>query len=191
MRMTASSIFVLIGVVLDFTTVSADMCQDLCFRELGRAGCSKGSWCKTNNNCQSLFWTSALKTGVCFFDGSSGCTDVYPVFCNEAEARLGHVIETTTTVSPVVATTPDSGPSELSLHCSHQGGDPRPRVKTSFQAHEQDIGFSLLFDTGSDVTHIVRALGTPEVDAPPSYIAEDAEPVSRAAKWGKDILISA
>ena len=224
MRITASPVFIIIGFVIVFTTVSADMCQDLCFRELGRAGCSKGSWCKNNKDCQSLFWTSALKTAICVFDGTAACSNKYPVLCHEAAARLGGapatttttpkpmaaaVATTTTTARPTATTTSTSARSppnlprqveavELSLHYTPQEFDVRPRVKVSFLAHGQDIGFSLVFDTGSHKTHILRASGTQEevaalADAPPSYLPQDDvdsahEPVSRPAKWMEGYL---
>ena len=76
------------GLVL-FTnrTVRSDMCQDVCLRELGSEGCPKGSWCKNNNDCQSLFYTSADGSSICVFTGWGSCTNKYPVLCADARAR--------------------------------------------------------------------------------------------------------
>ena len=228
--------------------VISDMCQDLCVRDLGRFGCPKGSWCKNGNDCQSLFWTTADRTNVCVYIGSSGtCLNRYPVLCHEATARLGgasgsapaattttparattttsttvtttHMIQstrTTATASSIESTTTTtrsatrrniqggtaqgsgvlrSDNRRLSLHYNPFESDFRPRVKVSFLAHGQDIGFSLVFDTGSDKTHILMAGGPDDVasDAPPSYLPEDGidsslEPVNRPARWMEGYL---
>ena len=89
-------------------------------------------------------------------------------------------------------------PRELSMHYNPFVDDIRPRIKVSFLAHSQDIGFSLMLDTGSSVSHLVQARGTPEEaarleHAPPSYLPEDGidsseEPVVRPAKWEEGYL---
>ena len=70
-------------------------------------------------------------------------------------------------------------------------------MKVSFLGHAQDVGFSLIFDTGSDRSLILRASGTDEevaalADAPPSYHLPEyergREPVSRPAKWMEGYL---
>jgi hypothetical protein len=217
-----------------------DMCQDFCVQQLGRAGCSKGSWCKNQRDCHSIFWTSADKTAICVFTGSADCKNTHPVLCSEADSGIARrpaepVLTTpgptlrvpsgrddpTTTVAPrqaPVSTTsstttstrpitsmradPSPGtvaePVELSLHYNPFEYDPRPRIKVSFLAHGEDLGFSVMFDTGSDVSHILKANGTEAervqlADAPPSYLPQDDidsrdEPVTRPAKWGEGYL---
>ena len=107
MTISRSSIHGPLAVSIHFGSVSADMCQDLCIGELGR-GVVRGSWRKNNNDCQCLFWASALKRGICVFDGAGACLNRYLVLCREATARLGQVpfaTTTSTTVKPVATTT--------------------------------------------------------------------------------------
>ena len=101
----------------------------------------------------------------------------------------------TTTLPPTEGSDYENDHLQLSLHCSPFERDPRPRVKVTFLAHGQNIGFSLMFDTGSIMTHIVLAegleVGAP--DAPPSYLPQDGvdssvEPVDRPAKWMEGYL---
>ena len=84
---------------------------------------------------------------------------------------------------------------QLTLHYNSIRIDNRPRIKVSFLQHGQNIGFSLLFDTGSDITHIVRAHGPEDVgdQIRPGYSLQDGidsslEPVNRPASWGEGYL---
>ena len=93
-----------IQVIAIVSTVLGDMCQDFCVRELGQSECPKGSWCKNSYDCQSLFWTTADRSAICIYTGSSGtCSNRYPVLCHDATARLTE--RTGTTFSSTTSTT--------------------------------------------------------------------------------------
>ena len=246
-------------IVLWASPVMSDMCQDLCVRDLGRSGCPKGSWCKNGNDCQSLFWTTADRTNVCVYIGSSGtCLNRYPVLCHEATDRLGgasgsataaptttparatttttttvtttdpiptttvtttHMIQstrTTATASSIESTTTTTRSTiqhyiqavtasgsrghqnedrPLTLHYSALMLDDRPRVKINFLGNGRNIGFSLMLDTGSERTHIVRANGPEDIGANGllGYSQQDGidsslEPVNRPARWREGYL---
>lgn len=86
----------------------------------------------------------------------------------------------------------------LVLHFNPCHYDARPRATISFIAHQQRIGFSLLFDTGSSDSFILEYKGTLEERAaigpsPPAYMPIDGinhsiEPVFRPAQRGEGYL---
>lgn len=219
---------ILSGILFCYTRIAqGDMCQDFCLKELGRTGCSKGSWCKNNYDCQSLFFTSADRTSICVFTGSGSCTNTFPVLCSDARGRIeGGIAKTRTTKLPPMTgrssefqlpkpkittimpqTTMKStgytdqtiyqkaSPVTISLHYGPNYQDLRPRITMSFKDNVKKIGFSVLFDTGSEKSHILECKGTKQElealeNAPPSYgnidgIDHSAEPVTRPAKLGE------
>jgi hypothetical protein len=167
---------------------SGDMCQDLCLRELGVSGCSKGSWCKKEYDCHALFWTDSSRTNICVFDGTGNCRNIFPVLCREATARLtgeqGSTTSTTRTPGVPPSTTnraqaPVTIPMrpipsqmiELELHYSPLViSDCRPRVTVTFPSNRgQRIGFLLLLDSASTDFLIRGSEGDFNHDAPAVY----------------------
>jgi hypothetical protein len=171
-----------------FTAVcAADECSDFCVQQLGSAACSRGSWCKNNRDCHSLFWTTTERSRICVFPSLDGnCKNEFLVLCSEARERTQSGITTsvplgrsatpgtngktsTTTTTPGIngetSTTTTTTPVELKMNAKaviqlgyHSSlPDERPRVNVKFVGSNQDQVFSLLFDTGSEPSHIVRA----------------------------------
>ena len=134
--------------ILGIAGVSGDMCADFCIRQLGPAGCPKGSWCKNNHDCHSLFWTSDERTNICVFTGSSDCLDVRPVLCSEATASTS--ITTRSPVSmrssrPVSPATP----RRFEFITRTDLFSDRPHLKLTLVRNGQNRGFPVMFDTGS------------------------------------------
>jgi hypothetical protein len=89
--------------------VSGDACDDFCIAQLSRPVCSKGSWCKNNRDCHSLFWTGSDRSSICVFKGDSSCQNKFPVLCHEAEERMKP--RQTSTSPPTTA--PRIGPTDF------------------------------------------------------------------------------
>jgi hypothetical protein len=132
-----------------FQRASGDMCSSFCIQKLGTAACGKGSWCKNNFDCQSLFWTDERRTEICVFTGASGnCYERFPVLCTEASERLGS--DTTTMVTPFVLAvadvdlppTPAGGQREIESFRRNTDAmleDVRTYVESASLADEEDV----------------------------------------------------
>jgi hypothetical protein len=59
---------------------------------------------------------------------------------------------------------PVVGKARINLHYSETAPDSSPRIYVGFLGSDQDEEYSLLFDTGSDVSHILAADGEGYVD---------------------------
>jgi hypothetical protein len=78
--------------------------------------------------------------------------------------------------------------TSLSLHYNAFVSDPRPRIKIFFEGFEPKIGFSLIFDTGSESSHILLHTDAALFEqTAPSYLAFANEPVNRSA-WSNEGL---
>ena len=98
--------FFLFQILVGVGQVYGDACADFCVAQLGRAACSKGSFCKRGHDCHALFWTSSDHSAICVFSGDGSCRNTYPVLCREAEERLrGGALTTTTTTTAIPSTT--------------------------------------------------------------------------------------
>ena len=90
------------------------------------------------------------------------------------------------TTGPAVSQVPST---YLTLHYNPVVYDPRPRINVEFLGSAAEIGYSLMFDTGSDVSHIFQANATAAelADQPDSYWPLDdidhSGDTIRPAKW--------
>ena len=90
MRFIFSSIISAVAVA----PVLGDGCQDFCLEKLGTAGCTQGSYCKTENNvCHGIYWVDRASGSICHF-ANGNCSDAQPVTCQDAD------VHETTTVAP-------------------------------------------------------------------------------------------
>ena len=74
--------------VIGASFAAAEMCQEFCFNELGYELCAGRTWCKDNYDCHNLFWTDASRTRICVIDEYVGCTNEFPVMCDQASSNL-------------------------------------------------------------------------------------------------------
>ena len=96
--------------------VGGDMCADFCLSRLGTVCSTKGSWCKSGDVCQSLFWTDSSKSNICYYLGDkAACPTSLPVSCTEAAG--GSTVapsppsQSSTTMAPSTASTAPAGAS--------------------------------------------------------------------------------
>ena len=78
---------------------------------------------------------------------------------------------------------PIVGTAKISLHYSETAPDSRPRIYVGFLGSDQDEEYSLLFDTGSDVSHILAADGEGYVDVGAGRIVGGEGELVYGSEW--------
>ena len=78
---------------------------------------------------------------------------------------------------------PIVGTAKILLHYSETAPDSRPRIYVRFLGSDQDEEYSLLFDTGSDVSHILAADGEGYVDVGAGRIVGGEGELVYGSEW--------
>ena len=63
---------------------TADDCYLFCVFQLGLSDCTRGTYCKDNQVCHGLQWTTSERHRICMFGVTPDCPDHCPVSCSEA-----------------------------------------------------------------------------------------------------------
>jgi hypothetical protein len=174
--------------------LAADQCADFCKLKLGNSACAKGSYCK-GTVCHALFWFTPSE--ICVHgSGNAMCGDFLPkVTCDQARDALtpGDDPSTTSTTTSTTSTASSDQPRIVDpvprlgyalLDCSMNelvADDTRPRVMAQFLAHDTGVVYSILFDTGSVSSYMVRNRDQHPTIAP----AHGDRDVLREAKAGE------
>ena len=195
-----------------FPLVFGDECQDFCVERLGSEACSKGFYCKNNNDCHNLFWTSEEKGQICVFTGRGDCTNHFPLLCSEATTST-HRRQTVhgALTSPTISALRSGGPTiravtnypppnqsrvvAIELRVSRRGKwFSRPYVKLTFRNEGRHLGYYAVFDTtstrsfilaesaGNDPLYRMNLGGRPGDIQPAFIIHHPGDPISRPAR---------
>ena len=133
--------------------VFGDECQEFCIAKLGKAACSRGSFCKGSNRvCHSLLWRQD-GNNICFHDGiDRTCTSkmLNSVKCFEAEqlATNANPVTTTTTTTTTITTshprTTTVSTVVVALRPTRPDRIPRPLPLTESVVVDESTGISYM-----------------------------------------------